>query len=456
MKLEHDDYDPGSPKLSAHQQKVLASYPKGFDPGFANWLARADIKYGVLSSMPMNAVNYFYQSATGVVSSIMGPNGPVPAAQPSPGGGPGGFQPLDPAGARAYVRDSWNQNPNQQLFNAAGVSWAGAQGTPSYQAPTATPSAPAAPKNASLAPQPAAPGSGGAGAPASAYTVPRMTGGQLANELKAQGFNFPFDISPMIQQALRESNGDATTAMSSFLSTLYKSAQFKHYYPSYFAPNGTARFSSPGDYDQKFNQYQSVAQRQGFKLTRQQFGNVANAGKSIDEFTADTQIAGTIKNNGALLKNFNSIAASSGVKGLHSAQDAYNFLTGRGDPKQYQVWNAAAGVTAAKAAGVNVSTSEAKSATGGLQSAVSYDDIEKSYADLAQKVKDSGAELGAFGVSQRDLETLEFGGANRSLIAARVSQAMSQTQAQGQGVGEAMTATAAGVPVAAQQVRPGE
>lgn len=285
--------------------------------------------------------------------------------------------------------------------------------------------------------------------------APKYTSGQLARDLKSMGYNFPFDITPFVQKAIQVSNGDSSTAMSAFLSGLYGSQQFKHYYPNYFSPSGTARFSNPGDYDKQVLGYQSMAQRQGFTVDRNLAGKLIGQDVSGDEFKQRVDMAAQIKTNKDLFTSFNQIAAQQGIKGIKTAQDAFAFLSGRADPKSYQVWNGATAQAAAKNAGVAISGKEAVSATGAATQALNYTDVEKSYQDIAQQLRDSGAELGAFGLSTRDLETVQFGGANRAMLAARASQALAQTQAQGQQVNQAMTTTASGIPVAAQQQQAG-
>lgn len=434
--MQKNDFDPGV------NAAILNTYPSGFDENLVQYLAQEGIPYSVWKAVPPAAQNVLKNSSTGTTLP-----GYAPGAGLVPAGGAVQwllyqYAPTDPK-AQQHILAAWTHTAQ----NNANIPPAPPK-LPSTKATTSG-------AGAGLVQQPHAAGStGGAGGVPGGFGQPRQTGGELARELKSMGYHFPFDISGMIQKAIQVSNGDATTSMSAFLSTLYDSKQFKHYYPNYFSPSGTARFGSPADYDKQVLAYQTAASRQGFKVDRNLAGQLIAGDVSAQEYQDRVGIAAQIKNNIVPIANFNAAAAAAGVKGIKTAQDAFAFLAGRADPKSYQVWNAAAARTAAQSAGLQETTAQAAKATKGLTGAGAYADIEKSYQDIAQQIKDSGAELGSFGLSQGDLETIQFGGSNRAMLAARAQQAMAQTAAQGTLVTGTSAAQVggAGLPVAAQQV----
>src|ERR1051326_915581 len=278
-----------------------------------------------------------------------------------------------------------------------------------------------------------------------AAAPPTQTKTGLVGQLASAGYTFPFDISALVKDSIKNGGADP---FSYFYAKLIQSKPFKHYFPGIQRPDGTLRMS-PAQYQQYQDGVMAAAKKNGFALSKAAVGNLIANDVSTDEFSFRLQAAQTIKSNPDLFASFNSILASNGQKQIKTAQDAFNFLAGKAPKSVYDTYEAATFEASAKAAGVDVNAARAKQLAAGTAGMTDIGDIQKGYADIADKLRQSGVELSGVGLSQADLETIEFGGANQAALAAKAQQALKNQQASQQNplTGEEVNLTKGGQPV---------
>lgn len=396
--MRYDDSNQQEQQYNA----ILATYGKNPD-ATAQWLAQAGIPKSLWAILPKDVQGEFTQASKGIAAN---PHGVAIEA-------PDAMTALINSGVLSDVQaQAYMTDPTGKSVKPGGTKIDN--------------SLVAQPKDTSKT------GSGG-GFAGPSYT-PQLKSGQLTDFLKTQGYSFPFDTTKFVKDAIKNSNGDMSLAQNIFMGELIKSPQFKAYYPNIFDKSGRMIVSIQ-DYDNNVQSYQKLAQRQGFTVSRKQAGQLISDEVSPDEFNHRTQQAKTIANNKDLFLAFNDVLKAKGLKGVSNAKDAFDFLQGKASPAQYQAWNAATAEAAAKKAGLQETAKGALGATAPATGALNIEDVEKAYTDIAQQLRDSGAELTAYGLTQRDLETIQFGGSNRAILAARAQQAVAQQQAQGQQVG---------------------
>jgi hypothetical protein len=242
-------------------------------------------------------------------------------------------------------------------------------------------------------------------------------------QLAAAGYTFPFDISGLVKDAIKNGGADP---FSYFYAKLIQSKQFNHYYPGIKRSDGTLRMT-PAQYQQYTDAALSLAKKNGFAVSRAQIGNEIANDVSLDEYSFRVQAASQIRSNKDLFNAMNAMGIP-----IKNAQDAFNFMTGKSPKHVYDTYEAATFIAGATSAGLSIDAKRAKELAAQTPDLTDFAAIQKGYADLADKLKTAGQNLSAFGLTQRDLEVLEFGGAGQAAIAAKANQALLQNQAQSQ------------------------
>jgi hypothetical protein len=136
-----------------------------------------------------------------------------------------------------------------------------------------------------------------------------------------------------------------------------------------------------------------------------------------------------MKANSALIPEINAVLTNAGLAPIKTAQDWFNFTTGKANKQVYDTYEAATMRGAAHEAGLSLSVVGAARLAGSTVGITDFAQSEQNFKDIADKLKTAGPELNMFGITQAELQTIEFGGANRSQLAAKAEQALRQRQA---------------------------
>lgn len=257
----------------------------------------------------------------------------------------------------------------------------------------------------------------------------------LRTILKNQ-FPFPFDVGPFIDRAIREfPQNPAAFAQALILN----SKAFERRFPGIKKPDGTLRIS-PSEYISREEQFRSTAAQFGFGLSRAQMGGLVRRDVDPQEFTIRARgiqlvntNPGTIDFLNNQINRINKARIKNGqprIKRIQTKKDALDFFTGRADRQVYAIYEGALFQQAGQEAGIDISAGRASKIAGRTAGVLDIEQIEEGFASIAAQLRLANIELGAEGVTARELEILEFGGPGRGAIRQKAERILRDRQAQ--------------------------
>ena len=207
---------------------------------------------------------------------------------------------------------------------------------------------------------------------------------------------------------------------------IYASDEFQAMFPGIFRPDGTMRMTA-GQYRNLADQYQSNARMYGISnLSNAQIGKLIGGDVSVQEFTDRATAIQRVTEFKPAFEEFKQVLASRGIdtKGLDSDKDIVNFMLGKGPKQFYQLWDELSVGTAARMSGVHINQKLVKSIAKRMPGQADEAQLQSQFADLAAKMKTVMplSKLGKYGITKRDLVTLEFGGKKQAEIADKVNR----------------------------------
>lgn len=253
-------------------------------------------------------------------------------------------------------------------------------------------------------------------------------------QVKTGGWSVPFDISEHIRSVVGKPN-----AFDLLVSKIVADPRFKRLYPGIFDSAGGLKMS-PVEYRQRATRIREIGAQYGFNYTDQQIGKIINGDKSDSEVDFQAQAVQTLRNNSQVLEAFraqvddlNKRRKANGlppIKNITTVKDAIDFIQGRSSSAVYSAYEAASVAAGAASAGISVSAERARRLAQARPGLLGLDETEKRYKEIADRLRTSGAELSAFGLSTADLETIEFGLPGAAGLAIKAERAMAQAEAQ--------------------------
>lgn len=259
----------------------------------------------------------------------------------------------------------------------------------------------------------------------------------LTGQLRAGGWAVPFDVTGIVR-AVAGRKGD----FSMLINRIISDRRFKKSFPGIFNKDGTLKMS-PAEYRDKVQSYQALAATYRFKLNAKQLGQMISGDVSANEAQFRFQIGATIRDNQAVFLDFgrqlstlNSTLKSAGKPSLGtlgSIKDIASFIARTAPRELYAVYEASSISAAAKEAGISVGEARARQLAAAGAGIVGFEDAQKSFKVIAESLRSAGVELSFFGITQAELETIEFGGSKRQELALKAEQALKQRQAAIQG-----------------------
>jgi hypothetical protein len=248
-----------------------------------------------------------------------------------------------------------------------------------------------------------------------------MASTALTRKLQQVGFNLPFDISRYIEQAIREFPEDPMTYAWALV---IRSPEFDRAFPGIKRKDGTLRMNIP-DYMHTTEAYRSIAARYGFAINNLTAGHLVSMEVSPDEFVERAAAVQIVKAHPDVFRFLQQ--ADPGK--MTTVRDAVNFVLRKADPEFYSAYETATFQAAAKGAELPITRSRAQQIAAATAGVMSLAEQESAYQKIAKQIREAGAELSAFGLTQADLETIEFGvGDDRAGKALRAEQALKQYQ----------------------------
>lgn len=276
-------------------------------------------------------------------------------------------------------------------------------------------------------------GGGGGGGGSGASRLPKGTRrGSLLGALRTSGFALPYDVTGLINQTI-SADGD----WSYLLNLILDDSRFEETFPGIFDQNGVLRMT-PAEWRATTESYRDTAAAFGFSLGKRHVGNLIDMDVSPSEFEQRANIFATLRSNDQVLANFNEQIGlanqrrkQSGLPTLpfiRDVRDAKNFITGKAPRALYLLFEGAAIEAGAESAGLTISSERARRLAK-KPGQLTAEEAEQRFTDIASALRFAGRDLSSFGISQRDLETIEFGGRNRVTLAEKAQRALAQATA---------------------------
>lgn len=250
-------------------------------------------------------------------------------------------------------------------------------------------------------------------------------------------FDLGINVDKYIDQAIRSGAGNVDQVAYALI---IRSPEFRARFPGIFRANGTLRMT-PQEYIQREDTFRSVAAQHGFALSKSSIGNLVKNNVSGEGFALRArgiQLAQTrpdiVASLNSQIDRANRYRAKHNqplIKRIGSTKDAVNFFTGQADQTLYAIYEGAQFEAVQRSLGLE--TASASQLARGTAGVLSLEQIEEGYMEIASRLRKAAPELKGFGITQKELEILEFGGANRSAIAQKAEQALKQRDAALQG-----------------------
>lgn len=249
------------------------------------------------------------------------------------------------------------------------------------------------------------------------------------------GFSLPFNADKYIDAAIRLYPQDAATYAWALI---LRSKEFKVYFPGIFNPNHTLRMSVP-EYNQRTEAYSSIFAQYGTALDRATLG--ALIANNVDPGEARIRARGLqlVRTNKDMLLqmqqtigNYNAQRKAAGlppIPSISTTKQAVDFFTGRADAQVYNLYEAALVRGELAGVGFDIAVDQARDLANKTEGVLEQADVQQKALRIVARLKRAGVEIHSFGVSDRDLLTLEFGGPGQADIIARTEQALKQRDA---------------------------
>lgn len=275
---------------------------------------------------------------------------------------------------------------------------------------------------------------------------------RVSFETILEGFGIPpGPFTALIDQAVRQN-----WTIEELTAHVYSSPAFAQMFPGIFRPDGSLRMS-PYEYRQLSDQYVSVARMYGITgLDQARIGRLIAGNVSIQEFTDRMEAIRRVTEFKPAFEEFKQVLKARGIstKGLDTDKDLVNFILGKGPKQFYQLWDELNVGLAARMAGAKISQKLVRSIARRVPGISSEAELQAQMQELARNIRTTLplSKIQKFGITKRDLVTLEFGGPNQAKIFEKV-----QRIAATQGLFEQDRTTLARPEVGrAQQARPQE
>ena len=273
-------------------------------------------------------------------------------------------------------------------------------------------------------------GSGGSAADRIPNSTRRET---LLGGLRTSGFALPFDVSGHIRATVAAKGG-----MTMLLNRILDDPRFEAAFPGIFDKDGVLKMT-PAEYRATEEAYKDAAAVNGLRLNKRQVGEMIGNNVSPDEAAFRFNAVATIKDNKQVFNSFNAQIRAANrrreeaglpkLPTLDKPKDALNFVTGKAPRGLYLLYEGAAIDAAATSAGLDISTKRARRLAK-KPGQLGLEDAEQRFSDIAAALRLGDVELASAGLTQRDLEIIEFGGKNRVELAARAERVLGQRENQ--------------------------
>lgn len=251
-----------------------------------------------------------------------------------------------------------------------------------------------------------------------------LTSKDLKAQLSGLGYVFPFSIADLLKTAI--STPGIVDRLSYARALIYDSKRFKSFYPGIRRPNGTLKMT-PAEYENYVDSAKHAAGNAGFTISRKQVGQLVSRNVSADEFAFRVKVGTEIKANKDLLNGFNQTLKSKGLKPIKSAEQAFDFFTGRSNASVYDIYEEASFSAAAKSAGITITAADANRLGNRTAGVTSFEDAQEGFGEIAAQKKFADPELRAAGITLSTLEAAMFN--NDPKAKAQIEQVLKQRKA---------------------------
>lgn len=253
-------------------------------------------------------------------------------------------------------------------------------------------------------------------------------------EMRYGSFAMPFDVTKHINAVVKRHG-----SMPMLLNMIYADKRFKKTFPGILDKNGDLKMSV-GEYNQTRDFARSEFAKSGIKLSDEQFGSLMGKNVRPEGIAERAKIGAFIKGNADVLisvkaqvAEMNKARKAKGLpplQGLDSMADLAKYVTRQGDAELYSSYEGGVIAAMAKRAGLDVAGSRARQLGAAAVGLEDPEEAEQKFKQVADRLRVAGVELGSVGLTQADLETIEFGGTNRALLAQQAEQVLLNRQAE--------------------------
>lgn len=254
------------------------------------------------------------------------------------------------------------------------------------------------------------PGGGGGGSTAG-----------FAAQLRNAGIPNFIDVDGYIDQALALGlTGEE--AFAYVYSQVLRSPEFRTAFPGIFRPDGTMRMS-PAQWLEQAGAYRAMGARFGVSLSREHIGHWVSLEVGADEARERFNAIQTVKTN-PNIRRFLKL-----YSGTDSLKEAVQFVLRKAPKQVYDTFEAAQLSAVATDLGLKTSKGRALGIARRTEGVLTKEEIEARYKRLADQLRVADVELAAVGLTQRQLEIIEFGGPRRAALASRAERMLRQREA---------------------------
>jgi hypothetical protein len=258
----------------------------------------------------------------------------------------------------------------------------------------------------------------------------------LTREMKYGPFAMPFNVSKYINAVVKK-NGN----MDMLLNMIFADKRFKKAFPGILDRHGDIKMTT-AEYQQRRDEAKAEFAKHGLGISDAQFGYMMSKNVSPNEAAARAQIAGFIKGNADVLLSVKAqIAEQNAARkaagrpplvGLDTMKDIQNFVTRQSAGELYATVDAGVIMAAAKRAGITVAGGRARELSAATAGIEDIKEATQKFKNVADRIRGAGVELASIGLTQADLETIEFGGAGQADLAAKAEQVLRNRAAAGE------------------------
>ena len=227
-------------------------------------------------------------------------------------------------------------------------------------------------------------------------------------------------------------------SVDEFAVNLYATKQFRRMFPGIFRADGSMRMD-PFAYRQLTDQYKSTARMYGItSLSKQHIGKLIRSNVSMQEFSDRMTAIQRVQEYKPAWQEFIEVARSRGFKTglngrkLNSDKELVNFMLGRQPKKFYSLWDELNTGIAAREAGLNKELGQGmiRSISKRMAGIADETQLQSKFQNLAQTLQKVMplSKIAGYGLTKKDLVTLEFGGSNQAAIAEKVERVLAQQE----------------------------